>query len=198
MVRPRIRLPVDLARHQTMVSIRPASPDDAHGIREIYAPYVESTPVSFELVPPTADYFREKITEQTPKYPWLVAEVDNQIVGYAYAAQYKTREAYRWGVESSIYLAAHQHRKGIGRALYDELFSILRRQHFRMVYAGITLPNAASQGLHEAFGFQQIASFPNAGYKNGNWHDVGWWALDLGIESATGSNPLEPIPYQEL
>lgn len=181
-----------------MVSIRPASPDDAQAIREIYAPYVESTPVSFELVPPAREYFQKKITEQIPKYPWLVAEVDHEVVGYAYASQYKSREAYRWGVESSIYLAESQHRRGIGRALYEELFSILRRQRFRMVYAGITLPNAASQGLHETFGFRQIANFPNAGYKSGAWHDVGWWSLDLGIESVPDSEPLEPIPYREL
>ena len=179
------------------MQIRVANTSDATAIRNIYAPYVESTAISFETNPPTVEYFQQSIAERVKQYPWLVAhEEDGEVIGYAYASEFATRAAYRWSVEVSIYIGQGQHRKGVGKALYAKLLPILQQQGFRMAFAGVTLPNAASKGLHESFGFQQVANLPKAGNKFSEWHDVGWWALDLQPEGA--QSPSEPIPFASL
>ena len=177
------------------MAIRVASIDDARSIREIYAPYVIASPATFDLKPPTLNAVREKIRHLSPDYPFFVAEVDSRVVGYCYASTHHERQAYRWSVDVSVYLAATYHGRGLGTSLYERLMATLRRQGFRIAMAGITLPNAASVALHEAFGFQQVALLPKVGYKLGDWRDVGWWALDLDPELTT---PHEPIPFAEL
>jgi L-amino acid N-acyltransferase YncA len=170
-------------------NIRLAEPPDAAGILAIYAPYCESTCVSFEVVAPTLDEMQGRIRNITVGYPWLVGEIDGQIAGYVYASRHRERAAYRWAVDVAVYVAAAQQRRGLGRILYDTLFSILRDQGFFKAIAGITLPNAASVGLHERMGFRETAVFRGVGYKCGRWLDVGWWQLDLQPERVSPPDP---------
>jgi len=172
-----------------MVRIRLAGETDAEALAAIYAPFVEQTAISFETVPPGREEMRRRIVETTAVYPWLVCELEGTVVGYAYATQHRVRAAYRWSVDTSAYIQAAHHRRGIGRALYASLFEVLRGQGFFNAYAGITLPNAASVGLHEAVGFTHLGVYEQVGYKFGTWHDVGWWQLAL---QAHAANPDEP------
>ncbi len=182
------------------VQVRVATVADAEAMRTIYAPYIESTAISFEAVVPSVEEMGRRISTRLPMYPWLVAEVNlhgqPEVVGYAYASRFAPRDAYLWSVESSLYVAEGHARLGIGRKLYDQLLSILGRQGFRMVYAGIAMPNEPSVGLHEAMGFHHSATFENAGFKFDRWHDVGWWALDLQPGAAASLD--EPTPFAEL
>ncbi len=175
--------------------VRLVQPTDAAGILAIYGPYCESTSVSFEIIAPTVEQMRERITRIAADYPWLVAEIDGQIVGYVYATRHSDRAAYRWAVNVAVYVAAQIHRRGVGRTLYDTLFSILREQGCFKAFAGITLPNPASVGLHERMGFAPAAIFRGVGYKFDKWLDVGWWQLDLQPEHP---NPPEPRPFREI
>jgi L-amino acid N-acyltransferase YncA len=172
--------------------IRFALPTDAAGILAIYGPYCESTCVSFEIVAPTIEQIQERIARITTEYPWLVAEVDGQIAGYVYASRHHERAAYRWSVDVAVYVSTSQHRRGVGRILYETLFSILREQGYFKAFAGITLPNPASVGLHESLGFRPAAVFRGVGYKFGRWLDVGWWQMDLQPERIEPTNP-QPI-----
>src|SRR5262245_4505072 len=139
-----------------MVRIRLAGEPDAEVIAAIYAPFVEHTSISFETAPPGRDEMRRRIAENAAVYPWLVCELDEKVVGYAYATQHRVRAAYRWSVDTSAYIDPVHHRRGIGRGLYASLLAVLRAQGFFNAYAGITLPNAASLGLHAAGGFRPI------------------------------------------
>jgi L-amino acid N-acyltransferase YncA len=116
---------------------------------------------------------------------WLVAERDGKIVGYAYGGRHRDRAAYNLTVEVSAYVDRALHRTGLGRRLYTELFDRLKDRGFRLLVAGITLPNDASVGIHEALGFERVGVYKNIGYKNGDWWDVGWWQLDLGDPKLT-------------
>ncbi len=169
--------------------IRFAQLTDAAGILAIYAPYCESTCVSFEIVAPTIEQMELRISHVTAGYPWLIGEIDGKIAGYVYASRHHERAAYRWSVDVAIYVAAHQHRRRLGRILYNTLFAILREQGYFKAFAGITLPNAASVGLHESMGFRRAAAFEGVGYKFGRWLDVGWWQLELQPERADPSEP---------
>jgi L-amino acid N-acyltransferase YncA len=111
---------------------------------------------------------------------WLVAERDGEVVGYAYGGEHRSRAAYNWTVEVSAYVDRSVHRTGLGRLLYRELFDQLKARGFRLLVAGITLPNDASVGIHEAMGFELVGVYTNIGYKAGQWWDVGWWQLDMG------------------
>lgn len=111
---------------------------------------------------------------------WLVAERDGKVVGYAYGGPHRDRAAYNWTAEVSAYVDRGAQRAGLGRSLYTELFDRLRAKGFRLLVAGITLPNDASVGIHEALGFERVGVYKNIGFKNGQWWDVGWWQLDLG------------------
>jgi len=172
--------------------IRFARPEDAGAVAAIYAPFCESTAASFETVAPTAEQMAERIARILPQYPWLVCDVDGQVAGYVYACGHRERAAYGWAVEVTAYLGAPYRRRGIGRALYTSLFAILRRQGYYKAFAGITLPNAASVGLHEAMGFKPIGVYRGAGYKLGRWLDVGWWQMALQPER-TDPSPPQPI-----
>ncbi len=158
---------------------------DAAEIREIYAPYVE-TPVSFENAVPSEEEVRRRIGKA---HVWLVSECGGRVAGYAYASKHREREAYHWSVESSVYVHRAFHRRGIGRRLYERLFSELRSRGFVNVYAGITLPNAASVALHQSFGFEPVGIFRHIGFKLGRWHDVGWWSHLLGKLPADPRRP---------
>ena len=137
-------------------------------------PFVEGTAVSFELAVPSVAEFAERIATAVRGWAWLVAEVNGEAVGYAYASAHRTREAYRYSVETSAYVHEDSRRQGIARALYAQLLDDLVEQGFGSAYAGITLPNAASVGFHESLGFTSIGVFPRVGRKFGRWHDVLW------------------------
>jgi L-amino acid N-acyltransferase YncA len=177
------------------VTIRFAEPRDAAGIQSIYAPYCESSSVSFETVAPTVAQMAERIERVLAQYPWLVCEVGGQLAGYAYATRHSERAAYGWSVDVAIYTSPEFRRRGVARALYTSLFALLRAQGYYKAYAGIVVPNVESVRLHEAVGFKPMAVFPGVGYKLGRWRDVGWWQLDLQPESP---EPAPPRTVGEL
>ncbi|MES1991914.1 MAG: arsinothricin resistance N-acetyltransferase ArsN1 family B [Pseudomonadota bacterium] len=167
--------------------IRIARVSDAKAIGDIYAPYVRDTVISFEYVPSDEAEMKARIVKITSRLPWLVYEEAGAVLGYAYASPHRDRAAYQWSVEVGIYIGSEAQRRGIGRALYAVLLSALRLQGCHRAYGGITLPNAASVGLHEACGFKAIGIYREVGFKFGKWHDVGWWGLDLGSSLAPQS-----------
>ncbi|MGE9760119.1 arsinothricin resistance N-acetyltransferase ArsN1 family B [Pseudomonas sp. PDM20] len=177
------------------IEIREARPEDAAAVQAIYAPIVSGTAISFEEVPPTVEEMCERIVTTLQTYPYLVAERDGRLVGYAYASQHRARAAYRWAVDVTVYIADGERRSGVGRSLYAKLLPILARQGFNAAYAGVALPNAGSVGLHERLGFQHIGTFPQVGFKLGQWHDVGYWRLELGTPS---NSPNDPRRYPEI
>jgi phosphinothricin acetyltransferase len=177
-------------------TIRLAVERDAAAVAGLYRPYVESTPISFETEPPDEHEMRRRIRETLPDYPWLLYESDGRIVGSAYATKHRVRAAYRWSVDTAIYVAPTHHRSGIGRRLYASLFAILAAQGFVNAYAGITLPNPPSVGLHEAVGFTPVGVYRKVGFKLGAWHDVGWWELALRERVAEPRPPLSLAAVQ--
>lgn len=178
-----------------MSRVRVATISDADAIAAIYAPIVRETAISFETEPPTAETMAQRIDEALLTHPWLVAEHDKEVVGYAYAGKHRERAAYRWSVDVTAYVREDLRRSGIGRALYEALISTLREQGYRSAFAGIALPNPASIGLHEAVGFTFLGVYREVGFKHGRWHDVGWWRR--GLSEAVGS-PKEPKPFAAL
>jgi phosphinothricin acetyltransferase len=168
---------------QRPCSIRLARPRDAAACAAIYAPYVLDGPASFEDVPPSPRQMRARFRYA---HAWLVAERDGRVVGFAYGAPHRERAAYRWSADVSVYLDAAHHRQGIGRALYVDLFERLRTIGIRMLCAGITQPNEASNGLHAALGFTPVGTYQKIGWKQGRWHDVLWMQLDLWRDGGEG------------
>ena len=172
------------------MTFRLATGDDAAAVAAIYRPYVASTPISLEIDPPDEREMRQRIEGTLTAYPWLVCEQGSELVGYAYGGQHNARAGYRWSVNASVYVHTAFHRRGIGRGLYTSLFRILGAQRFVSVYAGITLPNPGSVGIHESFGFRPVGVYRNAGYKAGAWYDVGWWQRALQEPPATPAPAL--------
>jgi L-amino acid N-acyltransferase YncA len=169
---------------------RAATPDDAAAIAEIYAPFVTASAVSFEAEPPGEPAMRARIEAGGGLYPWLVGEAgDGTILGYAYAARFRERPAYRFAVETSVYLRSGAAGRGLGRGLYEPLLEMLESQGFTQAIAAITLPNEASVRLHEKLGFQRAGTYRQVGWKFGQWHDVGLWQRAL---AKTGTPPAEP------
>jgi L-amino acid N-acyltransferase YncA len=175
--------------------IRLAEERDAEPVAAIYRPEVLETPITFEIEPPTVEEFRRRIRETLATHPWLVCERDGEVLAYAYASVHRARAAYRWGVDVTVYNHRQARGIGIGRALYTGLLGILPLQGFCTAYAGITLPNAGSVGLHQSMGFQPVGVYRRVGYKLGAWRDVGWWDLTLQPHPA---EPAEPRPLPEL
>jgi len=171
---------------------RIASPADAPRLAEIYAPYVANTAVTFATVPLTPEDFLHKMESL---YPFLVCEENGQVLGYAYAAAFRAKEAYRWDVELSIYVDEAVHRRGVGSRLMRCLLGLLRAQGYKSAYSCITLPNEPSLCLHHSFGFTQVGLFENAGYKLGKWRSVSWMRLPLGDFDG---EPAEPLPVSQL
>jgi L-amino acid N-acyltransferase YncA len=165
---------------------------DAAACASIYARYVRETVISLEEVPPSANEMAARMGRVLATHPWLVAEDEGAVVGYAYATSHRERAAYRWATDVSVYVAADHHRRGIGTALYRALFGLLVRQGLLLACAGVTLPNDASVALHEGFGFKPVGIYRGIGWKAGAWRDVGWWQLDL-VRPRPGPPP-EPGP----
>lgn len=177
------------------MQIRLATADDASQLLAVYGPAVASSPASFELDPPTVETMRRRVVDTLALLPWLVHERDGVVLGYAYAAAHRTRAAYRWSADVSVYVAPAAQGSGIGRGLYRALLGFLLRQGYYQAFAGIALPNPASVALHRALGFQQVGIYRSVGYKLGAWHDVGWWQLTLRPPAA---EPLPPVPLPRL
>ena len=161
------------------LTIRDAVAADAAALLDIYRPFVLDTPVSFELEPPSTVEFEQRIATARSRWVWLVAERGSDLVGYAYASSYKSRAAYRWSVETAVYVHEDHRGQGVGMTLYSRLMAALAEKGYCTAYAGITLPNEASIRLHRAVGFREIGVFRRAGWKFGRWHDVSWWQREL-------------------
>jgi phosphinothricin acetyltransferase len=160
--------------------IRSATSSDADSIARIYNHYILNTIITFEEQTVSAQEIAGRIAEaNSASLPWLVAEQDGQIVGYAYASKWKGRSAYRFSVESSAYLDPNAVGNGYGTKLYEHLFASLRECGIHLVIGGIALPNPASVALHEKFGLKKVAHFNEVGFKFEKWIDVGYWQLKL-------------------
>lgn len=158
------------------VQIRPASSDDVEQIAEIYNHYVLTSTITFEDQPVSVSEMAHRVLEiRTIPLPWLVARFEDDVLGYAYASKWKTRAAYRFSVESTIYLSPSSHRSGIGSKLYQCLLDELADIGAHAVIGGIALPNEASWRLHQKLGFQQVAHFKEVGFKFDRWIDVTYW-----------------------
>jgi L-amino acid N-acyltransferase YncA len=164
-------------------------------LAEIYWPAVADSSASFELEPPDAAEMGRRAAAVLERTPWIVCQQADLTLGFAYASRHRDRPAYQWSVEVSAYVRPDVQRAGVGRALYTSLFAILELQGFRSAFAGITLPNDASVGLHRALGFTRVGIFRRIGYKNGAWHNVAW--LERAIAPHVMEPPL-PTPLPEL
>lgn len=153
-------------------SIRIARPEDAEAILGIYAPYIENTSVTFEYEVPSVSEFAVRMENIQKKYPWIVYEENEEILGYAYGGPMLTRAAYQWTVESSVYVSEKVKGKGIGSQLYDVLLDTLTKQGFCVCYALVIAENAASVKMHEKYGFSRVGFLENSGYKFAGWHSV--------------------------
>ena len=172
------------------ISVRMASGVDAPAIAAIYAPIVRDTCISFELEPPSAEEMRLRIEATLARLPWLVAEdPQGAVSGYAYASRHRERPAYQWSVDTSAYVRQDVRHTGVGKALYRALLEKLATQGYFQAFAGIALPNAASVALHESVGFQHLGTYRDVGFKNGAWHDVGWWQRRLRPASLPSAPP---------
>jgi phosphinothricin acetyltransferase len=170
---------------------------DAAACAAIYEPFVTDSYVSFEENPPSAAEFARRIDQTSRRYPWLVADDDGAVIGYAYACAHRERAAYRWATDVAVYVAEQARRRGVGRSLYATLLTLLARQGFQVACAGVSLPNPASVALHEACGFRPVGIYRRIGWKAGAWRDVGWWELEL-IPAGDGAPPEEPGPPVRL
>ena len=179
----------------SMIEIRPATLEDAPAMLAIYAPYVEQTTVSSEYEAPSLEEFRRRIYTFSTQLPWLVCTFDGQPVGYGYASPHRTRAAYQWSVETSIYVAQTHHRHGIARALYEALFELLRMQGYYNIFVGITSPNERSMKFHKAMGFIISGAYQNSMYKFGQWRDVLWMGKELRPHIG---EPQPTVPFPEL
>lgn len=174
--------------------IRPVDPGDAEAVRDIYAPFVEETAVTFTDEVPSVEETRGKIRRKlaADAYPWYVAETGAGVVGYAYGGRLRDRPAYRWTVETSVYVDPDAHRGGVGTALYERLLGTLRAQGYVAAYAALGMPNPESAAFHEATGFEHLGTFPDAGFKLGAWHDVEWYRRPL-REAPEDPDPPRPV-----
>lgn len=181
-----------------MIAIRPATPDDATAIAAIYAPYVLSGTVSFETEAPGADVICQRMASSDGLYPWIVATNGDPegggVLGYAYASKFRERPAYRYVVETSIYMSGPTQGQGAGRLLYEALIDTLRAQGFTQAISVLSMPNDASIRLHESVGFHRAGLYREIGYKQGRWVDVGFWQCELNDSVVP---PIEPRRFAD-
>lgn len=160
--------------------IRPVNAEtDSAQILEIYQPFILNTSVSFETDVPSLEEFKLRIKEYSKKAPWLVKIIDDQVVGYAYAASHRSRQAYQWTQEVTAYVHPDYQRQGIASELYKSLIQVLKELGFQKALGIITLPNEKSVSFHERLGFEQIGIMKRIGFKHGQWHDTVWYGLDI-------------------
>ena len=182
----------------TSVHLRMAVPDDAKQLLDIYAYYVEKTAISFEYTVPSVEEFRGRINSILEKFPYLVAECNDEILGYVYARPFVGRAAYDWSVETTIYLKQDKRKMGLGKRLYEALETILKAQNILNVNACIGYPEVEDEYLtknsvqfHRHLGYQMVGEFHNSGFKFGRWYNMVWMEKMLGEH---GSSP-QPVKY---
>lgn len=161
------------------MKIRRAEIDDAKGIVEIYNHYISNTCITFEEEEIGPMEMGQRIEAISAEFPFLIAEEEGSILGYAYATSWKSRSAYRYSAEVTVYLKHDKVGAGTGTKLYSALLEELKNTELHVLVGGIALPNEASVALHEKFGFKKIAQFEQIGFKFGKWIDVGYWELVL-------------------
>lgn len=176
-------------------TIRAAADRDVGAVAAIYGPFCEATAVSFEIVAPPPAEMARRMAAIAGRLPWLVLDDAGTVAGYAYAGLHRERAAYAWSADVSVYVDPAYHRRGVGRALYAALFRLLAAQGYFKLYAGVTLPNPGSVGLHTAVGFEPVGVYRGVGHKFGAWHDVGWYQLALQPERP---DPPPPRPTADL
>ena len=183
-------------------TIRAATTDDTKELLGIYAPYVAKTAITFEYEVPSVYEFETRIADTLKKYPWLVAECDGEILGYAYTHAFHERTAYGWSVETTIYLKECKTKMGIGRMLYEALERISRTQNILNMNACIGYPETEDEHLtlnsvqfHEHMGYRMVGTFHNCGYKFGTWYHMAWMEKIIGEHS---SSPLAVVPFSDL
>lgn len=175
-----LRRRTDLEGHydyHKKVEIREGTVEDGGDVAEIYNYYVTNTHHTFETEPVSGAMMATRIRSVSKRYPFLVADMDGSVAGYAYAVRFKLREAYEHSAEVSVYVRNDAHHRGIGTSLYLELFERLHDTHVHAIIAGIALPNDSSIRFHEKLGFEKVAHFREVGYKLGRWIDVGYWEM---------------------
>jgi len=177
------------------IIIRMATKSDAKEILAIYAPYVRDTAITFEYDIPGIDDFKGRITHTLEKYPYLVAVLENRVVGYAYASTFKGRTAYDWSVEMTVYVNQNSKVNGIGKKLYLSLEKILKKQNIINMYACISYPNPESVEFHKHMGYKTVGYFTKCGYKLGNWYDMIWMEKMIGEHQ---DSPNKVIPISQL
>jgi phosphinothricin acetyltransferase len=178
--------------------IRHATPEDAGGCLAVYAPFANETAVSFEQEAPSLDEYAQRILRVNRTHAFLVADQDDSIAGFAYAGVHRERMSYRWTCEVSVYLGPEHRGRGLGRRLYETLFALLEEQGYRMLLAGITMPNSASLRLHTSLGFEEVGVYRRIGWKAGDWRDVMWLARRIGPETHESELPPPPGPPARL
>ncbi|MGN0304966.1 MAG: GNAT family N-acetyltransferase [Lachnospiraceae bacterium] len=174
--------------------IRIAVKEDAKELLALYTPYVEQTAITFEYEAPTLDEFEKRIEQTLKKFPYLVAQQDGQLVGYAYASPFKSRPAYDWAVETTIYIRQDQKKTGLGKELYQALENLLAQQHILNLYACIAYPTVEDEYLtwdsvhfHQRLGYRLVGEFYQCGYKFGRWYNMVWMEKHLGNHEANPS-----------
>ncbi|MEM7039499.1 MAG: N-acetyltransferase family protein [Bacteroidota bacterium] len=172
----------------SQISIRLAGPAHIPAMLEIYRPFIESTPVSFEDAVPSMEDFAMRIERFQRRHPCLVCLDDDTVAGYAYASPHRARAAYQWAAEVSVYVAETHRKHGVASALYTTLLALLEAQNVSQALAGMTLPNPASEAFHASFGFERFAVYARIGYKFGQWHDVAW--MQKYLRDDPDANPL--------
>lgn len=169
--------------------IRPATAADMKAVCEIVNHYIETTTVNFRTEPQTPEEWTADLLRLQDRYPWLVADLESVVVGIAYATPWKARSAYSWTAESTVYTSRRHQRLGVGSALYTRLLECIEAQGFKSVVAVIGLPNDPSVRLHESLGYIHRGTLRAAGFKQDEWHDVGFWQRDFMVET-----PPRPVP----
>lgn len=175
--------------------IRMACEKDSERLLEIYSKYIRETVITFEYVIPDIETFKSRIRSISAKYPYLVCEDNGIIVGYAYASPHKEREAFKWCLDTSIYIDEAYHGKNIGRVLYDELIRLVKLQGIYKLYAVVCIPNEKSERFHKRMGFESVAVFNNVGFKLGEWRAIEYLELILNDNSDI---PEEPKMINEV
>lgn len=177
------------------VTLRAVKSADAARILDIYAPYISNTSISFETTVPSLEAFTQRIADIVAHYPYLVAEKNGIVIGYAYATRIRGRAAYDWSASLSVYLDHAYTGRGVGSLLCRALFALLREQGIRSVFSLVSVPNEPSVALHKSLGFSFMGTQEKAGFKAGEWHDVVWFQKPIGDFSGA---PDPTIPFPDL
>lgn len=174
------------------IIIRDVTLKDAEKLVDIYAPYVLNTAITFEYEVPSVEEFTKRIKTICNSYPYLVAEINHEVVAYAYASTFHPRAAYKWCAEVSIYLNNEIQKQGIGRKLYEAIEERLKKQNIKNINACIAYPNENSVAFHERMGFKTVGHFHKCGYKLNQWWDMIW------MEKMIGTHDDEPDAFVHI